>query len=150
LTQSARSSSRWAGESGVTIQYRSVDLLWRPVGHLVRFVLVKHPSRGKLVLLSTAMMGVTIAHVVSSAVATAALLPWVGGQASLWATVILTPLMLSADPPGADPAAATVALHLRPAPGVAWLAPVVGIANLSSAAMLKSRPRRRRDRCLLG
>lgn len=44
------------GESGVTIQYRSVDLLWRPVGHLVRFVLVKHPSRGKLVLLSTAMI----------------------------------------------------------------------------------------------
>src|SRR4029450_6800295 len=50
----------------------------------------QHPER----LLSTAMMGVTIAHVVSSAVATAALLPWVGGQASLWATVILTPLML--------------------------------------------------------
>ena len=59
-------------------------------------------------LLSTAMMGVTIAHVVSSAVATAALLSWVGGQASLWATVILTPLMLVFGeilPEGADPAA---------------------------------------------
>ena len=38
----------------------------------------KQPER----LLSTAMMGVTIAHVVSSAVATAALLSWIGGQAS--------------------------------------------------------------------
>jgi hypothetical protein len=43
------------GENGVSIQYRSVDLLWRPVGRLVRFVLVKHPSRGTLVLLSTAL-----------------------------------------------------------------------------------------------
>lgn len=40
-------------EKNVTIKYRSVDLLWRPVGHLVRFVLVKHPSRGMMVLLST-------------------------------------------------------------------------------------------------
>jgi len=41
------------GEKGVTIQYRHVDLLWRPVGRLVRFVLVKHPNRGSIILLST-------------------------------------------------------------------------------------------------
>ena len=41
------------GESGVMIEYRSVDLLWRPVGQLVRFVLVRHPTRGRLMLLST-------------------------------------------------------------------------------------------------
>lgn len=41
------------GEEEIKIQYRSVDLLWRPVGALVRFVLVKHPTRGKILLLST-------------------------------------------------------------------------------------------------
>ena len=43
------------GEQDVTIQYRTVDLLWRPVGRLVRFVLVKHPTRGRLILLATAL-----------------------------------------------------------------------------------------------
>lgn len=41
------------GEDGVVIKYRCVDLLWRPVGQLVRFVLVKHPTRGMLILLCT-------------------------------------------------------------------------------------------------
>ena len=41
------------GEKGITILYRHVDLLWRPVGRLVRFVLVKHPNRGSIILLST-------------------------------------------------------------------------------------------------
>lgn len=43
------------GEQNITIQYRSVDLLWRPLGQLVRFVLVKHPTRGNIILLSTAL-----------------------------------------------------------------------------------------------
>ncbi len=43
------------GEQNVTIRYRAVELLWRPVGKLVQFVLVKHPTRGKLILLSTAL-----------------------------------------------------------------------------------------------
>jgi DDE superfamily endonuclease len=43
------------GEQNITIQYRSVDLLWRPVGQLVRFVLVKHPTRGNLILLTTCL-----------------------------------------------------------------------------------------------
>jgi len=42
-------------EKGVRIRYRAVDLLWRPVGRLVRFVLVKHPTRGKMILLSTSL-----------------------------------------------------------------------------------------------
>ncbi|MFH2003111.1 MAG: transposase [Planctomycetota bacterium] len=43
------------GEQGVTIKYREVDLLWRPVGRIVRFVLVKHPTRGKIILMSTCL-----------------------------------------------------------------------------------------------
>jgi hypothetical protein len=43
------------GEQNITIQYRSVDLLWRPTGQIVRFVLVKHPTRGNLILLSSAL-----------------------------------------------------------------------------------------------
>jgi CBS domain containing-hemolysin-like protein len=98
----------------------------------------QHPER----LLSTAMMGVTIAHVVSSAVATAALLPWVGGQASLWATIILTPTMLVFGeilPKAlAQPRATGVALRtFDPLRGVAWLlAPIVGLANLLVRAIL--------------
>jgi len=40
-------------EKGVAIRFRSVDLLWRPVGILVRFVLVVHPIRGMMILMST-------------------------------------------------------------------------------------------------
>jgi hypothetical protein len=40
-------------ESGVEIAYAHRDLLWRPVGELVRFVFVRHPRRGDLILLST-------------------------------------------------------------------------------------------------
>ena len=41
------------GENGVTIRYRCEDLLWRPVAHLVRFVIVHHPLRGTIFLLCT-------------------------------------------------------------------------------------------------
>jgi hypothetical protein len=41
------------GESGITLRYLSQDLLWRPLGQLVRFVWVSHPTRGNLILLST-------------------------------------------------------------------------------------------------
>jgi putative hemolysin len=44
--------------------------------------------------LATAMMGVTITHVVASSAATFALLPVLGGLAPLIVTVVLTPLML--------------------------------------------------------
>ena len=41
------------GEEDVTIQYRVCDLLWRPVGRVVRFVVVIHPTRGRCLLMST-------------------------------------------------------------------------------------------------
>lgn len=41
------------GETKVDIQYLCKDLLWRPVGQLVRFVLVKHPTRGRMILMTT-------------------------------------------------------------------------------------------------
>jgi len=40
-------------EKGVQITYATRDLLWRPVGELVRFVFVRHPQRGDLILMST-------------------------------------------------------------------------------------------------
>ena len=36
-----------------TVRYRSVDLLWRPIGVLVRFVLVIDPDKGRSIFLST-------------------------------------------------------------------------------------------------
>jgi hypothetical protein len=41
------------GESGVEIQYRTINLYWRPVGRLVQFVCVIHPTRGNMTFLST-------------------------------------------------------------------------------------------------
>lgn len=41
------------GEQGISLRYRSLDLLWRPLGRLVRLVLVDHPNRGQLILLCT-------------------------------------------------------------------------------------------------
>jgi hypothetical protein len=41
------------GEQNVLIKFKALDLLWRPVGIPVRFVLVIHPSRGKIILMST-------------------------------------------------------------------------------------------------
>jgi len=41
------------GEHNVTLHLRSLDLLWKPVGILVRFVLVDHPTRGKCILMAT-------------------------------------------------------------------------------------------------
>ena len=41
------------GETGVMLSYRKVDLLWRPVGTIVRFVIVRHPTRGVIFLMAT-------------------------------------------------------------------------------------------------
>jgi hypothetical protein len=41
------------GESHVILRYYAIDLLWRPVGQLMRFVLVDHPTRGRVILMST-------------------------------------------------------------------------------------------------
>jgi hypothetical protein len=42
-----------AGEGHVTVRYGCFDLLWRPVGWLVRFVIVAHPVRGTIILMTT-------------------------------------------------------------------------------------------------
>ena len=41
------------GERGVMLRFRAADLLWRPVGILVRFVVVHHPRRGAILLMCT-------------------------------------------------------------------------------------------------
>jgi CBS domain containing-hemolysin-like protein len=50
----------------------------------------RHPER----MLSTAMMGVTIAHIAASSLATWALIPLAGGRAALLVTIALVPVML--------------------------------------------------------
>ena len=51
LKQSAKSPVY--GEHDVSIEYRVCDLLWRPLGRLVRFVAVTHPTRGSCLLMCT-------------------------------------------------------------------------------------------------
>lgn len=41
------------GEKGVVLKYLCVDLLWRPIGRMVRFVIVIHPLRGTIFLMGT-------------------------------------------------------------------------------------------------
>ena len=41
------------GETGVQLSYYQVDLLWRPIGRLVRFVFIDHPTRGRIILMTT-------------------------------------------------------------------------------------------------
>jgi len=46
-------SSPVYGECNTTLRYMCIDLLWRPIGIMVRFVLVKHPWRGSMILMSS-------------------------------------------------------------------------------------------------
>ena len=41
------------GDKDVLIRYRTLDLMWRPVARVVRFVIVHHPARGTIFLLCT-------------------------------------------------------------------------------------------------
>ncbi|MEO8316134.1 MAG: transposase [Pseudomonadota bacterium] len=41
------------GERDVTLRYQCLDLIWRPLRRLVRFVLVDHPTRGRCIFLCT-------------------------------------------------------------------------------------------------
>jgi hypothetical protein len=52
------------GEDNVTLRYRVHDLLWRPAGRLVRFVVVVHPTRGSCILMctDTSLSAVDIIH----------------------------------------------------------------------------------------
>ena len=46
-----RAQSPIYGERNVTIRFLARDLMWRPVGILVRFVIVRHPTRGSIMLM---------------------------------------------------------------------------------------------------
>ncbi|MFQ5592429.1 MAG: transposase [Phycisphaerae bacterium] len=48
-----KAGSPLSDEAGEEILYRHMDLIWMPVKRVVRFVVVKHPIRGTIVLLST-------------------------------------------------------------------------------------------------
>lgn len=41
------------GAERVDIEYYAIDLLWRPIGRVVRFILVAYPDRGKCVFVAT-------------------------------------------------------------------------------------------------
>lgn len=41
------------GEAGVLLKVWTQDLLWKPVGRLVRFVALLHPTRGRILLMTT-------------------------------------------------------------------------------------------------
>ncbi len=62
-------------------------------GHRLAKLYQEYLSRPER-LLSAAMMGVTIAHITASAVATSALLPTLGRIATACVTILLTPVML--------------------------------------------------------
>jgi len=51
--QLQEASSPVYGEKDVILRFRAADLLWRPVGILVRFVVVLHPQRGAILLMCT-------------------------------------------------------------------------------------------------
>lgn len=44
------------GNEKITIEYYVIELIWRPLGTLVRFILVKHPEKGNAVYLSTDLL----------------------------------------------------------------------------------------------
>jgi hypothetical protein len=52
------------GERNVTIRYKTIDLLWCPVGKVVRFVLVVHPTRGRCILMTTdlSLVGIDVIY----------------------------------------------------------------------------------------
>ena len=43
------------GEKNVQIRFKVLDLLWRPVGRMVRFILVDNPNRGKIILMTSCL-----------------------------------------------------------------------------------------------
>jgi CBS domain containing-hemolysin-like protein len=100
----------------------------------------RHPER----VLSTAMMGVTIAHVVASSALTFALLPTLGDLAWLISTLTLTPIMLVAGEiiPKAVAREWATSLILRLYRPLAWarylLTPFVVLAHTVVTALLRA------------
>jgi magnesium and cobalt exporter, CNNM family len=95
-------------------------------------------------VLSTAMMGVTIAHIVASSALTFALLPTLGGAAWLVTTVALTPIMLVFGEiiPKAIAREWATSLILRIYRPLTWaskaLVPFVALANTAVGAVLRA------------
>jgi CBS domain containing-hemolysin-like protein len=93
--------------------------------------------------LSTAMMGVTIAHIIAASAATFALLPVLGGLAAVAVTAVLTPVMLVFGEiiPKAVAREWATPLILRLYRPLTWsslaLAPFVAFANLVVNAVLR-------------
>lgn len=46
-------STLYGDRDNIIIKYQSLDLMWKPLGFKVRFVLVIHPVRGRIILMST-------------------------------------------------------------------------------------------------
>jgi CBS domain containing-hemolysin-like protein len=100
----------------------------------------RHPER----VLSTAMMGVTIAHVVAASALTFALIPYLGGAAWLVAALTLTPIMLVLGEviPKAVAREWATSLILRLYRPLTWaghlLAPFVTLANAGVTVILRT------------
>jgi len=56
LSKFSEVQSPFQGEDGVKVRYYCMDLLWRPIGRLARFVLVVHPTKGRWILIGTDLM----------------------------------------------------------------------------------------------
>jgi hypothetical protein len=52
-TQFTPARSPLYDDQGIELRWYSLDLIWKPIGRLVRFVWVIHPSRGRWILIST-------------------------------------------------------------------------------------------------
>lgn len=48
-----RAASPVYGEKSVDIYYRSLTLLWKPLARPVQFIVVEHPTRGRMILMTT-------------------------------------------------------------------------------------------------
>jgi putative hemolysin len=93
--------------------------------------------------LSTAMMGVTIAHIVAASAATSGLLPLLGAAAPVVVTAVLTPIMLVVGEviPKAVARESATRLILRLYRPLTWvsvlLSPLVMVANAIVSGMLR-------------
>jgi magnesium and cobalt exporter, CNNM family len=101
--------------------------------------------------LSTAMLGVTLAHIVASSAATSDLLPYLGSRAPVVVTVVLTPIMLVLGEviPKAIAREWATTLILRLHRPLTWTAallyPLVAVANAIVGTVLRPFGRRGTD-----
>jgi len=52
-TSSFNNLNCWLYGEVICVRYACFDLLWRPAGKMVRFVLLEHPSKGRIILMSS-------------------------------------------------------------------------------------------------